>query len=80
MKFVYWSRYNLCKADWYPEIDPATIGYQRLHITQLEMLHKLTNEKIFQEYAEKFQKQDNFLNTIKMYAKKYKSLKKLKRL
>lgn len=30
----YWSRYNLCKADWYPKIDPATIGYHRLHITK----------------------------------------------
>jgi len=76
----YWSRYNLCKAEWYPEIDPATVGYQRLHITQLEMLHKLTNEKIFQEYAEKFRKQDNLLNAIRMYKIKYKALKKLNRI
>ena len=76
----YWSRYNLCKADWYPEIDPATIGYQRLHITQLEMLYKLTNEKIFQEYAEKFRKQDNFLNIIRMYKIKYRALKRLRKI
>lgn len=76
----YWSRYNLCKAEWYPEIDPATIGYQRLHITQLEMLFKLTGEKIFNEYAEKFRAQDNLTNIVRMYLNKYKSLKKLKRL
>lgn len=76
----YWSRYNLCKAEWYPEIDPATIGYQRLHITQLEMLFKLTGEKIFNEYAEKFRAQDNLTNIVRMYLNKYKSLKQLKRL
>ena len=76
----YWSRYNLCKSDWYPEIDPATIGYQRLHITQLEMLYRLTNEEIFKEFAEKFEKQDNFINAIRMYRIKYKALKKIGRL
>jgi hypothetical protein len=76
----YWSRYNLCKAGWYPEIDPATIGYQRLHVNQLEMLHELTKEKVFKRYAEIFKEQDNFLNTIRMYCVKYKDLKKLGRL
>lgn len=76
----HWSRYNLCKADWYPEIDPATIGYQRLHITQLEMLYRLTNQEIFKEYAEKFRKQDNLINVIRMYKIKYKALKKLNRI
>ena len=76
----YWSRYNLCKADWYPKIDPATISYQRLHITQLLMLHKLTGENIFAEYAEKFRKQDTLFNVLKMYFVKYKALKKLGRL
>lgn len=76
----YWSRYNLCKAEWYPEIDPATIGYQRLHIIQLTMLFKLTGEKIFGEYVDKFRAQDNLTNIVRMYLNKYKSLKKLKRL
>jgi len=76
----YWSRYNLCKADWYPEVDPATIGYQRLHITQLEMLYKLTNEEIFKEYAGKFKKQDILRNALKMYRVKYTALKKMRRL
>ena len=76
----YWSRYNLCKAVWYPEIDPATITYQKLHITQLEMLYRLTSENIFQKYAEKFRKQNNFLNAIKMYKIKYHALKRLRRI
>ncbi len=76
----YWSRYNLCMADWYPEIDPATIGYQRLHITQLEMLYKLTGEVVFKEYAERFKEQDNLRNSLKMYGVKYTALKKIGRL
>ena len=76
----YWSRYNFCKAKWYPEVDPATIGYQRLHITQIEMMYKLTGEEIFKIYATKFRKQDTFLNAIKMYKIKYKALKKINRI
>jgi len=76
----FWSRYNLCETDWYPEVDPATIGYQRLHITQLEVLYKLTGEIVFKEYAERFKKQDNIKNIIKMYRVKYTALKKMRRL
>ena len=53
----YWSRYNLCDANFYPKDDPATITYQHLHITQLKFLYSLTNEPIFNEYAEKFKSQ-----------------------
>ncbi|MCF8241919.1 MAG: D-glucuronyl C5-epimerase family protein [Melioribacteraceae bacterium] len=76
----FWSKYNLCKADWYPQVDPATIGYQRLHINQLDMLYKLTNKSIFAEYLEKFSKQDTFLNALKMYKVKFNALKKIRRL
>lgn len=76
----YWSRYNLCKAEWHPEIDPATVGYQLLHVVQLEMLSQLTGEAIFKKYADKFMSQKNFLNTIRMYKVKYKALKKIGRL
>lgn len=76
----FWSKYNLCKSSSYPEIDPATIGYQRLHITQLNMMYSLTGEKIFQEYAQKFREQDTFLNAVRMYCIKYRALKKLNRL
>ena len=76
----YWSKYNLCEANFYPKIDPATVGYQRLHITQLKMLYKLTGEKIFNNYAQMFKKQINTLNILKMYFTKYKALKKLNRI
>ncbi len=76
----FWSRYNLCKAEWHPQIDPATIAYQRLHAIQLKMLYKLTGYDIFNQYSEKFQKQDNLLNTLRMYLIKYKALKKIGRL
>lgn len=76
----YWSRYNKCRADWYPEVDPATAGYQRLHVVQLQMLYRLTGEVVFKEYADKFRNQDNLKNILKMYRVKYSALKKLKRL
>lgn len=76
----YWSKYNLIETDWYPKNDPSTITYQHLHITQLKMLFKLTEEPIFNNYAIKFQKQISPLNITKMYYYKYKALKKLGRL
>lgn len=76
----YWSRYNLCRAGWYPDIDPATIGYQRLHVTQLEMLYRLTGKDIFRNYARIFDRQDTFLNAVRMYKNKFRALKKIKRL
>ncbi|RKY56046.1 MAG: hypothetical protein DRP93_02170 [Candidatus Neomarinimicrobiota bacterium] len=76
----YWSRYNLCKAEWYPNIDPATIGYQRLHATQLELLFRMTGKAIFETYAKRFRKQDTLLNIIRMYKVKYKALKLIGRL
>jgi len=76
----FWSRYNLCTAEWYPQIDPATVGYQRLHISQLDVMYHYTNNDIFRDYSETFKKQDDLLNTIKMYKLKYKSLKQLNRL
>lgn len=76
----FWSKYNLCKADWYPSVDPATIGYQRLHVNQLEMLYKLTGKNLFSKYAEIFSKQDTLFNALKMYRIKFKALKKIGRL
>lgn len=75
----YWSRYNLCQADWYPQVDPATITYQILHITQLKLLFKLCKKKIFMEYINKFETQNTLLNKLRMYAKKYVALKKMSR-
>ena len=76
----YWSRYNLCQAEWYPEIDPATIQYQRLHIAQLKVLYRITEMPVFRKYAQIFQKQDNLINALRMYNQKYKSLKKINRI
>jgi hypothetical protein len=76
----FWSRYNLCKALWYPKVDPSTIQYQKLHVTQLIMLFRLTGEKTFDFYAQKFQKQLTYLNAIRMYFIKFRSLRKLGRL
>ena len=76
----YWSRYNLCRAEFYPDIDPATIQYQRLHVAQLNILYQITAENIFSEYADRFASQDRFINSIKMYRAKFKSLKKIGRL
>ena len=76
----FWSRYNLCKAVWHPKIDPSTINYQRLHVTQLNLLYRITHNKLFKDYADKFHKQDNLINKIRMYMLKYKSLKKMGRL
>jgi len=76
----YWSRYNLCEAEWYPQIDPATRNYQRLHITQLDIMHRITNENSFKRYSEIFFEQDNIMNTLKAYKVKFSALKKLERL
>jgi len=76
----YWSRYNLCQAEWYPEIDPATIQYQRLHIVQLQVLYQITGREEFLKYIHKFSKQDTLINAVRMYKTKYKSLKKINRL
>lgn len=76
----FWSKYNLCSAEWYPEVDPATIGYQRLHVNQLNMIYKLTNKEIFKSFAEKFSKQDTLINAVKMYKIKFSALKKIGRL
>ena len=76
----FWSKYDLCEADWYPILNPATIGYQRLHATQLELLYIITQKEVFKTYAEKFRNQDKLSNIIKMYKIKYRALKTIGRL
>jgi hypothetical protein len=76
----FWSRYNLCEADWYPNVDPATVTYQHLHITQLQMLYSLTGKEIFNTYVKKFKRQNTFTNALRMYFVKFRALKKLGRL
>jgi hypothetical protein len=76
----YWIRFNMCKMDHYPEIDPCTIGYLRLIIIQLRALYLITDRKEFLSYSEKFKNYDKPINIFKMYLLKYKALKKINRL
>jgi hypothetical protein len=76
----FWSRYNLCNAKWYPTIDPSTVGYHRLHISQLDVIYHFSNNDFFREVANAFRKQDTLPNILKMYKLKYKSLKMLNRI
>lgn len=76
----YWMRYNYCREDFYPDPDPATIGYLRLVITQLKMTARLTGDSEFLQWAEHFSKYDRLPNILKMYSVKYKALKTLNRL
>ncbi len=76
----FWSKYNLCNAAWYPEVDPATIGYQRLHINQLKMVYALTKKQVFKEYQNIFSEQDTLTNALRMYKVKFSALKKIGRL
>ncbi len=71
----YWTRYNLCKADFYPKLEPSTILYQRLHIVQLQLLYRLTNFHEFKYYIERWQKQDTLFNAIRMYILKFRALR-----
>lgn len=76
----FWSKYNLCNAEWYPVIDPATIAYQRLHVNQLEILYLMTDKEMFKTYADKFKRQDKLINHVRMYKLKFSALKKIGRL
>ena len=76
----FWVRFNMCKMEHYPKVDPCTIGYLRLITLQLKLLSKLTGRNEFIEYYEKFRQYDKFVNILKLYPIKYKALKKLNRL
>jgi len=76
----YWMRYNYCKQPFYPDPDPATIGYLRLVITQLFLFYRLTGDSSFKDWAHQFRDYDKLPNIIRMYGAKYKALKKLNRI
>jgi hypothetical protein len=46
----YWSLYHLPES---PR-NPTTVAYHRLHINQLDVMHALTSEPIFKEYADRW--------------------------
>lgn len=76
----YWMRYNYCREDFYPDPDPATIGYLRLVITQLTLFARLTGETELSTWADYFRQYDRLSNVLKMYKVKYKALRKMHRL
>lgn len=76
----YWVRFNLCELEFYPKNDPCTIGYLRLIIKQLLILHEITGVKDLKDYSLRFKKYDRLPNIIRMYFAKFKALKKLNRL
>jgi hypothetical protein len=47
----FWSKYDLYKAS----VNIASPFYHRYHISQLELMYRLTGEKIFDEYSKKFE-------------------------
>lgn len=76
----FWLKFNLCKMDHYPKIDPCTIGYLRLVVLQLKLLAKITGNKELDNYYNKFKEYDRLFNIFRMYPLKYKALKKLNRI
>lgn len=76
----YWTRYNYCRAEFYPEIDPATLGYQRLHVFLLKVLNRVKSDSTLEKYIEKWGGQIRPLNVLRSYLRKYSTLKKLNRL
>jgi hypothetical protein len=75
----YWVRFNYCRMDHYPDVDPCTIGYLKLVIAQLEIINRLSPAEIFDIYIEKFRSYDNKSNYMRMYPVKYRALKQLRR-
>ncbi len=76
----FWSRYNYCEADFYPEIDPATLQYQRLHVLLLKVVNRIRQNEVLDKYIVRWKEQGNILNFIKSSALKYKAVKDLNRL
>ena len=76
----YWVKFNLCKMDHYPKIDPCTIGYLRLISLQLHLLYRITDNELFEQYSKKFISYITPINIFRMMLIKYSALKKLNRL
>ena len=75
----YWTRYNYCEAEFYPDIDPATISYHRLHIMLLKVMTRLDPDPIYAEYIEKWKSYIGPYNFLKVSFMKYNALKKMGR-
>ncbi len=76
----YWIRYNQCHESFYPKVDPATIGYLRLVLNQLQLFYRLTGREFFRELEAKWKEYDRPFNILRMYTVKFSALRKLNRL
>jgi len=77
----YWSIYDLQRKY------PSTKNYHNLHIWQLNVLHELTKDRIFKEYAKKWEDYKNNKSNIRkanikrgfIHLKRYGIIKSIKR-
>lgn len=76
----YWMKFNLCDLDFYPQNDPCTIGYLRLVMAQLMILHQISGHETLTAFAKKMKRYDRLPNIVKMYTQKFTALKKMNRL
>jgi hypothetical protein len=70
----FWSRYDL----WEKHYNIASYFYHKLHIKQLKVLYRLTNEEIFIKYAKKWDKKRKNI-ILSLYALVKKILFRLKK-
>lgn len=76
----YWTRYNYCQAEFYPDVDPATLSYQRLHIMLLKIMNKICPSSEIDNRIRKWNEQVGVINYFKSGYQKYKTLKQLNRI
>jgi len=70
----YWSLYHISKDD---QINPAAVHYHRLHISQLVVMYQLTDNELFKEYSDKWEKYLNGrFNALRTLPAKLKWLRK----
>lgn len=75
----YWTRYNYCQADFYPNTDTATLSYQRLHIMLLGVISQIINHQQIEETMERWISYITVGNCLRAYRNKYAELKSLGR-
>ncbi len=72
----FWTKYDLCDITVGQEkLNPATVHYQFLHIDQMNVLHKITADSFFGDYARKWEGYVKVSNRLKAYLLKYKRLR-----
>lgn len=76
----FWMRFNLCDLDFYPKVDPCTIGYLRLIRSQLVIFNRIKEHPMLQEYIKKMGRYDSVVNIVRMYKLKFTALRQMNRL